>query len=58
LAFDGCDMMAITFLFYETNESAIKMITLLLLMVDCCMLLVARQNLNATIVFKIETVGQ
>jgi hypothetical protein len=34
------DVMAITFLFYETDESAIKMITLLLL-VDFCMSLVA-----------------
>ncbi len=58
LAFGGCDVMAITFLFYETNESAIKMITVLLL-VDCCMSLVApQQNSNATTVFLIETATQ
>jgi hypothetical protein len=49
LAFDGCDVMAILF-YFETNESAIKMITVLLL-VDCCMSLVAQQNSNAMIVF-------
>jgi hypothetical protein len=50
LAFGGCDVMAIPFLFYETNESAIKMITVLLL-VDCCMSLVApQQNSNAATV--------
>ena len=51
-------LMAITFLFYETNESAKTMITLLLL-VDCCMSLVApQQNSNVTTVFLIETAAQ
>ena len=34
LTFDGCDVMTITFLFYKTNESAIKMSCWLI--VACC----------------------
>jgi hypothetical protein len=53
LTFDGCDVTAITFLFYETNWSAIKMSCWLI--VACHWLLSRIQRQRP---FLIETAAQ